>query len=192
MMRNTRLTVALLCSAMCCSAAASNEVTGTVLDAATRVPIAGAYVVAVYDEWLASEAVSTFRCAKTKGMTTGTDGRFAFPVDPKLGVPNFVAIKSEYLFDGQDEPDPRGRKQRGMDPLKNRELYLKKQDEQNPDLFAYAVSSAICHNARTREDALAGAKYVRMVASEHRRYGGDPQRILSLERVARDLEGTAR
>jgi hypothetical protein len=190
-MGSKTLILAVLGCVACGSGAASTEVTGTVFDAATKTPLSDAYVVAVYDEPVRSEAVSTHRCAKTMGMTTGADGKFAFPVDPTLGVPNFVAIKSTYVWEGQDDPDPEGRRQRGKPPLANRELYLKRQDERNPDLFAYAVSSALCYDAHTRKDALASAKFVRMVASEHRRYGGDRDRISALERTAVDLEGRA-
>src|SRR4051812_9383058 len=71
------------------------ELTGTILDATTKAPLADAYVLAIYEESFRDNAVSANHCAKVKGMYTGPDGKFRFPVEKLNGIsPGMVqAIK---------------------------------------------------------------------------------------------------
>ena len=54
------------------------DYTGQVLDEDTKLPIEGAYVLAVYERVDLGMAGSARYCVKTKGMVTGKDGRLTF------------------------------------------------------------------------------------------------------------------
>ena len=51
----------------------------------TKQPIEGAYVVAIYREQVVSMAAMNSWCVKTRGMYTGKDGKFRFPVENLKG-----------------------------------------------------------------------------------------------------------
>src|SRR5450759_1147278 len=82
------------------------EFTGNVRDKETKEPLEGAYVVAIYYIREASAGVGSFNCQKTKGMYTGKDGKFHFPIEKlnNLSPGEVTAIKPGYY--GNDRVIP--------------------------------------------------------------------------------------
>jgi hypothetical protein len=80
------------------------EYTGRVLYEDTKEPIEGAYVLAVYEKVDLGWAGASRNCIKTKGMTTGKDGKFNFPIDKLDGnsPSQAFAIKPDHFFEGRN------------------------------------------------------------------------------------------
>ena len=116
------------------------EFTGQVLDFDTKEPIEGAYALAVYEKVDFGFAASARYCVKTKGMTTGKDGRFHFPIDKLDGNSpvEVVAIKGDYYFRRKETVSPESWKKQNKETYSNRNVYLKRQDPVQPDFhFGY-------------------------------------------------------
>lgn len=54
-------------------------ITGRVLEKSTSIPIANAYVMAMYARPGPTGGHGEYICVKTRGMSTGADGAFSFP-----------------------------------------------------------------------------------------------------------------
>jgi hypothetical protein len=80
------------------------EFTGRVLYEDTKEPIEGACVLAVYEKVDLGWAGASRNCIKTKGMTTGKDGKFNFPIDKLDGNSPFqaFAIKPDHFFEDRN------------------------------------------------------------------------------------------
>jgi hypothetical protein len=185
---------ALLFFGLCAPALALSEpieLTGLVLDTETKRPLEGAYVIAIYEENLRNEAISVHRCVKLKGMFTGPDGRFHFPVEKLDGEsPSAaVAIKPDYYLDRLGgEPDPEAWKRQTGESYHGRLVYLKKQDPSKPELLNFTVGTAACDHARKRDDVAAGVQYLSIAQGELKKYGAKQERIDGLASIIRDLE----
>jgi hypothetical protein len=189
--RGPWLIVALGMASASGACAPSLEMTGTVLDSATKAPLEGAYVVAIYQEPIRSIAVSTHRCRKVKGMTTGPDGSFHFPVEKLDGEsPSAaVAIKLGYYLDHLGGiPSAVEQRRQNKEAYSNRVVYLSKQDEKAPVFISYSLDDVFCTYAKSRVDAAGGAEYIRIALGELRRYGAGQQAISDLEYMIRRLE----
>jgi hypothetical protein len=165
------------------------EMTGTVLDSATMQPIEGAYVVASYQVPVVGPAASTSWCVKTRGMHTGKDGKFRFPVEKLDGYsPVWAsAIKPGYYRGRPLPPDPVAWKKQSAEAYSGRDLLLNPQDPTRPQ-FKYGSGDEFCNHAATRQDASAGVEFLRIELSEYIRLGAGQQGINATRKMIERLE----
>lgn len=191
-----RLGALLLCGAIAACAGASGgppsshgkidfEFTGTVYDAVTKQPIEGAYVFASYREPVGVNS----RCYKTRGMYTGKDGKYRFPIEKLDGYsPWFTsAIKPGYFFGSFDTPKRDVWSRQDASSYADRNLYLIPQDPAKPN-FLIGSGEESCIGARSREDAAAGAHFLKIELEELTRYGASEQITDATKRVIKRLE----
>ena len=145
------------------------EFTGQVLDFDTKEPIDGAYVLAIYEKVDLGMAGSARYCVKTKGMTTGKDGKFNFPLDRLDGnSPSQVfAIKADYYYWTFEQVPSDVWKKHNRQTYSNRHAYLKKQNPAKPD-FISTFSS--CARPESREAVEAGIRYLELELVEEKKY----------------------
>ncbi len=150
------------------------EFTGTVYDAVTKQPIEGAYVFASDRE----EIGVTSRCYKTRGMYTGKDGKYHFPIDKLDGNHPWLtsAIKPGYYFGRFDVPKPEVWKWQDASSYADRNIYLIPQDPAKPN-FRIGTGEEFCTGAHSKADAAAGARFLRMELDEYIRYGAGEQQV---------------
>ena len=148
------------------------EFTGTVLDHETKQPIEGAYVIAMYSIVRAGPAAVKAFCIKTKGMTTGRDGKFHFPIAELDGLPpNVSAIKPDYFLARMEIPKTWNRSTyRGLDVYQGWDVHLSKQNADKPSRDITNGYSEACHYAATREDGAASAEFLKIVVEEYKKY----------------------
>jgi hypothetical protein len=151
--------------------------TGQVLDADTKQPLEGAYVLASYEVVRSKMFLgSVRRCVKTLGMTTAKDGAFRFPVeDAYNNMPHSVyAIKPDYYTHLRVFPSQGLLTELGIGTNSERHVYLKRQDAADPSFqhgFRYCeepVSSAAVESA---------VKFLEIARVEETKYGKDPRSI---------------
>ncbi|MBK6981861.1 MAG: hypothetical protein IPH30_10455 [Betaproteobacteria bacterium] len=162
------------------------EFTGTVYDAVTKQPIEGAYVFASYREPVGVNS----RCYKTRGMYTGKDGKYHFPIDSLDGLsPWFTsAIKPGYYFGTFDTPKREVWQRQDASSYADRNLYLIPQDPAKPNL-RIGSGEEYCFAARTREDATAAVAFLKIEIVERQRYGATPEAIAAMQEMIHSLEG---
>ena len=165
------------------------ELTGTAYDANTKLPIEGAYVVAIYYKSAVGLAGSDTWCIKTKGMYTAKDGRFHFPVEKLDGdSPGKVAaIKPGYYSGREVFPKPEVWRKQGKEAYTGRDTPLIPQDPAKPE-YQYGTMDVFCARAQTREDAAAGIEFLRILLGEEKRLKFKPQTIESTENMIKRLE----
>jgi hypothetical protein len=191
-----RLGALLLCGAIAGCAGASGslslpygkidfEFTGTVFDAVTKQPIEGAYVFASYREPVGVNS----RCYKTRGMYTGKDGKYRFPIEKMDGYsPWFTsAIKPGYFFGSFDTPKRDVWNRQDASSYADRNLYLIPQDPAKPSSLIGSGEER-CHGARTKVDAAAGAHFLRIELSEKIRFGASEEVISATKEMINYLE----
>ncbi len=166
------------------------ELTGTVFDATTKQPIEGAYVVALYFEQYSGMAASGEHCVKTRGMYTGKDGTFHFPVEKLDGSnPGEVsAIKPGYRSDFPVRPPPDVWKKQGKEAYTGRDLPLVPQIPGKPQWWFGSVD-VHCAHAKTRGDAAAGVEFLKFKLDEYLRLGATRQGIDAVQSMNKRLEG---
>ena len=160
----------------------SSEITGTVYDTATGKPIEGAYAVAIYVEFRSSPGSTepcNPMCVKTRGMYTGKDGRFRFPVErPDGNSPGMVsAIKpgfSSELLGAAAPTGWHGRKR--PEPRSDSDLPLVAQNAAKPQWW-YGIGEDFLIFAKTREGAEAAVEFLKIRLSEERRLGAGAQAV---------------
>jgi hypothetical protein len=165
------------------------ELTGRVYDEATKEPIEGAYVVALYYEGVVGPAAMTKRCKRAKGMYTGKDGMFHFPVEKLDGLsPGMVmAIKPSYFSLWPVIPRDDVWKKQGKEAYSGRDLPLQKQDPQKPS-WQMGHGDVYCTGAEWREDVEAAIEFLRLRLDEERRLGLATQRIEGTTGMMKRLE----
>ena len=165
------------------------ELTGRVYDEATKEPIEEAYVVALYYERISSPAALTQRCKRAKGMYTGKDGTFHFPVEKLDGLnPAMVtAIKPGYFSLWEILPPDDVWKKQGKAAYTGRDLPLQKQDLQKPS-WQMGAGDVYCTGAEWREDVEAAVEFLRIRLSEEKRLGGGKQGIQATKEMIEDLQ----
>jgi hypothetical protein len=165
------------------------ELTGQVLDIDTNEPIEGAYAIALYEEGRSGIAGSRSFCVKTKGMYTGKDGRFHFPVEKRDGYsPSLVnAVRSGYFFAKVSFPPRKIHEAQNAEAYTNRHVYLRKQDVNNPN-FQYNSNEFYCSYGKTLDDVKASITFSSLVKEEYVRFGAPQQGRDSLTELIRDLE----
>jgi hypothetical protein len=161
------------------------EFTGTVYDAATKQPIEGAYVFASYREPVGVNS----RCYKTRGMYTGKDGKYHFPIDKLDGYsPWFTsAIKPGYYFGSFDAPNREVWQRQDASSYADRNLYLIPQDPAKPNL-RIGSGEEFCTGAHTKDDAAAGAQFLQLELREYIRYGAGAEQIDAKKYMIERLE----
>lgn len=155
--------------------------TGIVTDKDSGRPIEGAYAVASYYEEGRAPGVTKQLCRKTKGMVTGPDGKFSFPVEKRDGLsPAFVtAIKPGYYIQYTEYPD--------TTPYSNRRVLLKKQDERNPE-FLYQSGDQVCTSAKSSADVTASVRFLEIERQERIRLHDSQGTIESVEGLIESLK----
>ena len=148
----------------------ASESSGTVIDTSTRQTLEGAYVIAVYHE---SGSIpfghSASWCIKTKGMYSGKDGKYHFPLNHG-GIPIIYAIKADYFWT-LDEVDTH-EKLRESDwkgdwvPVQSNNFYFKPQDPAKPKFSVYVE----CDRPQTHEDVTANIEYAKLYLAELVKY----------------------
>jgi hypothetical protein len=165
------------------------EFTGTVLDRETHEPVEGAYVVAIYSGAAASPAAVAIYCTKTKGMYTGKDGKFHFPVEKldNRSPGDVMAIKPGYF--GNERKIPTGRIQRSQsaETYTGRDVYLTKQNPDKPE-FRFGEVEVRCERATNKDDVEASILFMRTEVSELLRLKANGKGIDGIERFIGDLE----
>lgn len=184
------LTMAASCDLPASNTNSSFEFTGQVLDFDTKQPIEGAYALAVYQKVEIGLGGTADYCYKTKGMTTGKDGKFSFPLEQPTSLnPDIVtAIKADYFYRDMVIPKPSVQKAQTKEAYTNRHVYLKKQDPAKPS-FQLSEPSIYCTKAKSSEDAEAAIQFYEIELKELTKYGltekqieNAKERIISLRR----------
>ena len=161
------------------------EAGGTVIDVSTNLPIEGAYVMSIYYESAGTVAGRSSWCVKTKGMYTGKDGKFHFPLENSRFL--YVhAIKPDYFSSFRVGPMRMERLWYGVErEIYDPNIYLKPQDPAKPD---FHLGNMECERPKTREDVLANIEYLKLTLTEHVKYGVSQQGIEGTREQIRRLE----
>ncbi len=162
------------------------ELTGTVYDADTKEPLEGAFVVAPYKIFRGGIGASGTFCVKTKGMYTGRDGKYHFPVEKLDGRNPYSAdaIKPGYYLDDSVLPDPKVWAKQTAAAYSGRDIFLKKQNPSKPHWTFSGEGDEVCTEARTREAAAAGVTFMKLKYEEQVRLGAPETFLrLSAERI---------
>jgi hypothetical protein len=168
------------------------DFTGTIIDHETKEPIEGAYVMAIYSIVRSGPAATTTWCVKTKGMTTGKDGKYRFPIAELNGLPPEVSvIKHDYVFVRNPIPKAWHENSWSEAAYQGWNIYLKKRDANTPDPFG--EQKAYCEYADSREDAVASLIYLKIRLEEYTKYPSKDtllhkQRIDVIQQRIRKLE----
>lgn len=166
------------------------EFTGQVLDFDTKQPIDSAYALAVYEKVDLSFAASARYCVKTKGMVTGKDGKFNFPIDRLDGNSpvEVVAIKAGYYL-RRTESVPRDIwKKNNKETYSNRNVYLKKQDPAKPE-FLYGFLD--CERPLSTEAIEPAVQFMQLVIGESNKYGRDVRSTNSVASLIASMQRAA-
>ena len=164
------------------------EFTGTVYDKETRQPIEGAYAIAIYKGVVASTAVVSSHCVKTKGMYTGKDGKFRFPVEKRDGYSpwNVEALHLDYEYASAQVKPARIHRAQQAEAYADRDVYLKKLDPKN--LLLGGGSDTYCDHAKSKEDAAAAVEHFKIERAQYVKYSRDQRSIDNVNRMIRRLE----
>lgn len=165
--------------------------TGRVMDQETRQPIEGAYVVAIYKTQRAGAAAVKSHCTKTRGMLTGKDGKFSFPVEAldTYSPSRAVAVHVDYILSGDKKPWEAVKKQT-TESYADRDIFLEKQKSGNDYVFVNMEVSD-CVYATNPQDAAAAAEFTRHELAQYIKYDtglSQKVRIESAEEIICQLE----
>ncbi len=163
------------------------NITGIVYDQNTKLPIEGAYVMAVYREMGGSFAGTAIWCVKTKGMYTGKDGSYHFPVEKMDGVsPDEVfAIKPDYYWHDSVLPTEFQNRWKSFGIYSNRHVYLKRQDPAKP---SFRHGASYCERPKSNEDVEANIVFFKIELTEHLKHGGSEAGERSQRNLIRSME----
>jgi hypothetical protein len=138
------------------------EYTGQVLDEDTKLPIEGAYVLAVYERVDLGMAGSARYCVKTKGMLTGKDGKFNFPMEKirgSISPAQVAAIKTDYYSYRSEDFTKEAWEKQDKDTYSNRHVYLKRQD---PAKLEFRYGYTTCKRPESREAVEANIEFLKI------------------------------
>ncbi len=164
------------------------EFTGTVYDQDTKQPIEGAYAIATYKDVVSSIGGVASHCVKTKGMYTGKDGKFRFPVEKRdWRNPSVVAVIHLDYVNGAAVPKPTGNDHKqNAAAYSARDIYMVKQDPKNPDYFGNA--DVHCVHAKNKADAAASVEYYKIERAKYVKYNRGQPSLDNLDKMIRRLE----
>ena len=123
---------------------------------------------AIYNEVDSGFMVGAFMyCVKTKGMYTGKDGKFHFPVDKLNGISPYElrAIAPNYFWVEQIFKDNVGT---GREKYTGRDVYLKKQDPAKPSLDYGGL--VLCERPTSIGAVEANIQYLKILSNEYRKF----------------------
>jgi hypothetical protein len=165
------------------------EFTGQVLNKGTLEPYEGAYVIAVYEKVDLGFAGSARYCYKTKGMFTGKDGKFHFPIDKLDGNSPFIvhAIKPGYFLFDWALPSEALSKAQIKETYQNRHVYLQKQDVAKPS-FQHGFED--CQRPESAEAIEAAVQFMQIEIGEVTKYGFE-QRALGVRNLMKSMQQLA-
>ncbi len=165
------------------------ELTGTVRDETTNQAIEGAFVLASYREMKSGLAATTSKCVKTRGMYTGKDGKYRFPVERLDGRSPYEvsAIKTGYFRGRVEFPNNETWAKQGREAYSGRDLFLKVQDPAKPE-YLFGFEDYFCDSARTRQDAAASIEFLKIELSETTRLGAKQRGIDAIRSMIQTLE----
>ncbi len=149
------------------------ELTGQVLDIGTKQPLEGAFVIAIYKEVKSGFAATANYCVKTRGMYTGKDGKFHFPVEKLDGnSPYWVsAIKPDYYYVISEVAPPKIHREQGIAAYSGRNVYLARQDLANPKISGDG-DDILCRRAASKDDIAASIEFLKISLAETEKYAG--------------------
>ena len=165
------------------------EFTGTVRDGNTKEPIEGAYVVVLYYGSAASPATVATFCTKTKGMYTGKDGTFRFPVEKlnNLSPGDVMAIKPGYFDNNRVIPSASLQRAQTAETYTGRDVILTKQNPASPTL-RFGETEVRCERANSRDDVEASIQFLKIKLAECLRLNASTQGIDAIKNFLADLE----
>jgi len=154
------------------------DLTGRVLDEDTKAPIEGAYVVGNYLESRSSMAASVFACIKTVGTYSDKSGNYRLPIDKldAISPQDVTAIKQGYYGNNRVIVPRHIARQQKREAYTNRDIYLRKQDPQNPN-FRFGDGQEACIHAESRESVEASIRFLKIEVDELTRLNAEPRRI---------------
>lgn len=163
------------------------EFTGRVIDAETNQPIGGAFVMAEYRITESNWAANLSACIKTRGMTTGKDGRFRFKIDKLDGGSPLMAyaIKPGHFLHDTVVPSQTVLKKQNKESYSNRDISLQKQDPAKPN-FRLGMAET-CWRAKSKEDAEANIQYLMIELAETEKFGGRKEGIAAMKETIESL-----
>jgi hypothetical protein len=144
------------------------QLTGSVVNRDGK-PLEGAYMLAGYYVKSVGVAMSGDICEKTKGMFTGPDGQFRFPVE-RLDVPSpnvpAVILTGYYLYQLKI-PTLEAQQRKDASSYSGFVYIMDKQDPSSPQLRT--ARDAYC--GHTLDDAAAGITFMEFELREYQLYG---------------------
>ena len=164
------------------------EMTGTVWDHDSKQPIEGAYVMAIYEEAGCALGVGCKSwCVKTKGMYTGKDGTFHFPVEKldSFSPSEVTAIKPGYFLKRIVFHSSKVQHAQGKENYTGRDVILAKQDPQNPD---WHLGNSECGRPFSREAVEANIEFLKIETEEYVRLGRSQNVIDGNQRAIERLQ----
>jgi hypothetical protein len=163
------------------------EFTGTAYDKDTKQPIEGAYAVAIYKEIRGGYVAVTSFCVKTKGMYTGKDGKYHFPVEKRNGAsPSTVQIiHPDYVWQSANPKPDRIHYQQRAEAYADRDAYMKKQDPANPIFYGHDVW---CTEAKKKEDVVAAIEFMKILRAQYVKFNRGQSSLDNLDSMIGDLK----
>ncbi|MEO5694057.1 MAG: carboxypeptidase-like regulatory domain-containing protein [Usitatibacter sp.] len=172
------------------------DVTGIVRDEETKMPIAGAYVIAGYHVVESGPGAVAQWCVRTRGTRTAADGRFRFPIEKLDGLSpaSLAAIKEGHFLSRVEYPDRKTFKKQDAKAYANREIFLAKQNPKEASI-SYGTQTANCYHAKTAADVAAGIEFLKIQLQEmkrlHLRHAGIANMIENLESIGAPAKSPA-
>ena len=164
------------------------EFTGQVLDKETNLPIEGAYAIAIYKAVVVASGGVASHCVKTKGMYTGKDGKFHFPVEKRDGYNPWMveALKVDYSYWTTGIKPDRILRLQQADAYADRNVYMVKQDPNSPRYFG--GGDVYCTHAKNKEDAAASVEYYKIERAQYVKYNRGQTSLDNIDNMIRRLE----
>lgn len=164
--------------------------TGRVLDKETMQPVEGAYVVAIYRTQRAGVAAVTSHCTKSRGMITGKDGKYSFPVEKRDGYSPFAAhaIHVDYQSGIEMNKPEHIRIKQNAEAYSDRDILVARQ--QLGEKFSAGGTGEVsdCIYATNPQDAAAATEFLRIERAQYIKYAPSHGVIKILDRQIKRLE----
>ena len=183
----TAITLSVSTLASCAEKKIDFELTGTAYDKQSKKPIEGAYAVAIYMNLRAGYAAVRSHCVKTKGMYTGKDGKYHFPVEKRDGYsPLGVDVIHADYVSGVDIPKPPDiHRQQRAEAYTDRNVYMEKQDPAKP---VFGGDDVWCTQATKREDVVAAIEFYKIKRSQYVKFNRGQPSLDNIDSMIGDLE----